>query len=97
MGAKGAALFRFRGGKVMRHVVYLDRGRAFRRPRAGAGGCGRSTELSRRQRGIRSSGKSMKMVDHAQGWQGLQHDRIGPRSDRSRALVPSCAICPATN
>jgi hypothetical protein len=29
MGAKGAALLRFRGGKAITHVVYLDRERAF--------------------------------------------------------------------
>ena len=35
--------------------------------------CWQPTRTSHRpQRGIRSSGKSIKMVDHAQGWQGVQ-------------------------
>ena len=43
--------------------------------------------LTRDQRGIRSSGKPIKMVDHAQGWQGKGgYDRTWAISSRSGRL-----------
>ena len=74
MEATGAGAFHVHGDQVTSLAMYWDRDRALADLGLPAGGrCRR--RLTDDQRGIRSSGKPIKIVEYAQGWQGVESGR----------------------